>query len=348
MKNILEERFRKSLLKFGKKSRLHRVLALPVLFVGMFFFHVFSYIRGNGKRLAMLAMTVFLFVVYSSFSFPIFIHAEETEQGGIDFSVGDESVSLAQEQELDMTGVLEEDELLGLSEYGEASSHGYDSAINYDAEEILQSVGETGEIGTDTRAEAGANVSFSKDDWRLILVNKQHSIPDDYEFKLGTITGYLQCDERIIDDLRAMLQAAKEDHINLTISSPYRTQERQENNFNDRIALYMRKGMSYMEAYQRTSRVITIPDNSEHQIGLALDILCDSYKEMNAGFADTEAGKWLAANSYKYGFILRYPEGKEYYTGIDYEPWHFRYVGVDAATVITEKGITLEEFWEDL
>lgn len=346
MKKTLKERFRTSLLKFGKKSILHRVFALPVLVVGMLFFHVLSYIRGNGKRFAMLAMTVFLFVVYSSFSFPIFIHAEETEQESIDFSAGDESVSLAQEQELDMTGLLEEDELLGLSEYGEAS--GYGSAINYDAEEILQSVGGTGEIGTDIRAEAGSNVTFSKDDWRLILVNKQHSIPDDYEFKLGTITGYLQCDERIIDDLRAMLQAAKEDHISLTISSPYRTQQRQENNFNDRIALYMRKGLSYMEAYQRTSRVITIPDNSEHQIGLALDILCDSYKEMNAGFADTEAGKWLAANSYKYGFILRYPEGKEYYTGIEYEPWHFRYVGVDAATVITEKGITLEEFWEDL
>ncbi|MCH5341697.1 MAG: M15 family metallopeptidase, partial [Acetatifactor sp.] len=69
---------------------------------------------------------------------------------------------------------------------------------------------------------------------------------------------------------------------------------------------------------------------------------------LTESFADTDAGKWLAENGYKYGFILRYPKGKEYITGIEFEPWHFRYVGVDAATVITERGITLEEFWEEL
>ena len=88
-----------------------------------------------------------------------------------------------------------------------------------------------------------------------------------------------------------------------------------------------------------------MPGASEHQIGLALDIVTDSYRELNEGFAETAAGKWLAENSYKYGFILRYPLGKEYITGIEYEPWHFRYVGVEAATVITEQGITLEELW---
>ena len=68
---------------------------------------------------------------------------------------------------------------------------------------------------------------------------------------------------------------------------------------------------------------------------------------MDEGFGKTAAGMWLAENSYRFGFILRYPEGKEYITGIEYEPWHFRYVGVDAATVITQNGITLEEFWEE-
>ena len=69
---------------------------------------------------------------------------------------------------------------------------------------------------------------------------------------------------------------------------------------------------------------------------------------LDEGFGDTPAGKWLAENSCHYGFILRYPKDKEYITGIEYEPWHFRYVGTEAATLMTEQGITLEEFWEDL
>ena len=106
--------------------------------------------------------------------------------------------------------------------------------------------------------------------------------------------------------------------------------------------------MSYIEAYRLSSQAVTVPGASEHQIGLALDIICNEYTSLTEGFGDTEAGKWLAENSYRYGFILRYPKGKEYITGIEYEPWHFRYVGVEAATVITKAGITLEEFWEDL
>ena len=90
-----------------------------------------------------------------------------------------------------------------------------------------------------------------------------------------------------------------------------------------------------------------VPGASEHQIGLALDIVCNSYMSLDEGFGDTKAGKWLAANSCRYGFILRYPKGKEDITGIEYEPWHFRYVGKAAAPVIMEQGITLEEFWED-
>ena len=90
-----------------------------------------------------------------------------------------------------------------------------------------------------------------------------------------------------------------------------------------------------------------MPNASEHQIGLALDIVTDTYVALNEGFAKTAAGKWLAENSCKYGFILRYPKGKEDITGIEYEPWHFRYVGAEVATLITEQGITLEEFWEE-
>ncbi len=348
----MQEQIKMRLIKAGKKNRVCRYLVLLPLAMCVFLFRVAAYIRGNGKRFSILAMTFFLFVVYSSFSFPIFISGEHREEGTLDISTADNSIFLAQESdwETDQELVAQEDE----------EAHGYEGLDRYGVDEILQFREETqteasaagkastGEEDRDPEEESGEEVVFSKDDWRLLLVNKQHSIPEDYTFNLGTITGTLKCDERIIDDLLAMMQAAKEEGINLQISSPFRTEERQTWLLNRKISYYMNRGRSFMEAYQISSRVVTLPGNSEHQIGLALDIVSDTYGLLEQGFEDTEAGKWLAANSYRYGFILRYPKDKEYYTGIEYEPWHFRYVGVEAATVITQRGITLEEFWEEL
>ena len=106
----------------------------------------------------------------------------------------------------------------------------------------------------------------------------------------------------------------------------------------------MGQGMTYLESYKVGSMSVTVPGTSEHHLGLALDILTGSYTEMDDGFGETEAGKWLAANSADYGFILRYPQGKEDITGIIYEPWHFRYVGEKYAKDITERGVCLEEY----
>ena len=91
-----------------------------------------------------------------------------------------------------------------------------------------------------------------------------------------------------------------------------------------------------------------VPGSSEHQIGLALDILSNDYTSLNEGFEKTSAGKWLKEHCSEFGFILRYPKGKEHITSIGYEPWHFRYVGKDAASIIMENEITLEEFVESI
>ena len=101
-----------------------------------------------------------------------------------------------------------------------------------------------------------------------------------------------------------------------------------------------------MEAYKATSSVITFPGCSEHEGGLAFDINSATFISLLQGFADTEEGQWLEEHSYAYGFILRYPSGKEYITGIEYEPWHFRYVGREAAAIMTEEELCLEEFWD--
>ena len=189
-----------------------------------------------------------------------------------------------------------------------------------------------------------SDYEFDPDDWRYILVNKEHPIPDDYEVPLGTISGSMQADERIIDDLLAMMKAAKKDGISLVICSPYRSEEKQVTIFERKVNKYMAKGYSYLDAYKLASLTVTVPGTSEHTLGLSLDIFCSTHKSLDYAFGETAAGKWLQAHSYEYGFILRYPYGKTDITGIDYEPWHFRYVGVEAATVITLNDLTLEEF----
>lgn len=332
MKLSLEQQFQEALVEIGEKNK------------------IYSYLRGNRKRLSMIVMTFLLFVAFSSFTFPVFT-AENDGENVLD-PVPEEAqdVELAEEAEIDFNEIgLLGDDVITEVDAGFFEVHG-DVGMLYSASEILKAAG-----NRDTQGSGNTDIQeyteFSRDDWKLILINKQHSIPDDYQVSLGkisTIKGTMYCDERIIDDYLDMLKAAKEDNVKLEITSPYRDTQRQEYLFNRKIKAYMARGLSYIEAYQLSSQAVTVPGASEHQIGLALDIVTPAYRNLNEGFAETDAGLWLAENSYKYGFILRYPKGKEYITGIEYEPWHFRYVGVEAATVITERGITLEEFWEEL
>ncbi|MCM1540352.1 MAG: M15 family metallopeptidase [Blautia sp.] len=350
MKPTLEERFLKKTAYVSGKSRFHRICMKPVEFVGRLPFWCAAYAKGNVKRFSMLILTCLLFVVYSSFSFPMFISGMENDLNLNNVSEEAQNIVLAEETEIDLEELaLLEDEEIGLEGEIVETSHGMEIETKYSADDILAATRPNG-AGEEPTA-AGEAVEFSKDDWKLLLINKQHSIPDGYDFPLGdiqTMKGRMHCDARIIDELLNMLQDAKEDGIILQICSPYRDLERQEALFDRKIRSYMSRGMSYLEAYQRGSRIVAVPAASEHRLGLALDIVSDTYKDLNEGFAKTPAGIWLAENSYQYGFILRYPKGKEDITGIDYEPWHFRYVGVDAATVITERGITLEEFWDEL
>lgn len=199
--------------------------------------------------------------------------------------------------------------------------------------------------------DASDEKAFRSDDWRLVLVNKQHPIPDDYELKLGTIKtsrGSMKCDKRIIADLEKMIEDAKADGINLVICSPYRPSTRQKYLFNKKVKAYVKSGNSYMDSYYLSAQAVNIPGSSEHEIGLALDIISDRYSGLNEGFADTDAGRWLAKHCMEYGFVLRYPKGKESITGIEYEPWHFRYVGKEAAKYMSRENLCLEEFKEQI
>ena len=343
--------------RFARLVKKHK-FALPfcyvemaVLFAG---YDMVCHLEHNCKRYISILAVAVIFISTSSFASPTLLsYSEETTALTIkmegtaesDISFAAENDTGTEENSIQNVDIIEDEDVL--DGYDNEALESMAQVDTYSLEDILAE-GEGYTAAATTGETSDEQVVFDKNDWKLLLVNKQHPIPEDYTFTLGKITGNMQCDERIIPELLAMLQAAKADGVNLIICSPYRDLNRQEVLFNRKIDAYMSKGMSYMEAYKTASQAVTVPGASEHQLGLALDIVCDTYYSLNEGFGDTEAGKWLAEHSCEYGFILRYPLGKEYITSIEYEPWHFRYVGKEAATEITEKGITLEEFVEGL
>lgn len=345
MKKTFKE---KIISRFTNMARQHKFLKYPCLALLSFIlgiYYIGRHFATNGKRYASVAFVIIFFMNSCSFSFAVF--AERTgfinAQEAYSAIVEDSDIALAIEKEVNLEDqiLLDDDDV----DAGYDSAEDIEGVDTYTLDDILENQEDyqTEDIPSEDSVE---EYVFDSSDWRLVLINKQHPIPEDYEFTLGTIKGSMQCDERIISDLLAMLQAAKVDGVNLAICSPYRDLNRQEVLFNKKIKVYMGQGMSYMEAYKLASQAVTVPGASEHQIGLALDIFCDTYTSLDEGFAETEAGKWLAEHSCEYGFTLRYPSGKEYITSIEYEPWHFRYVGKEAATIMKEEGICLEEFWD--
>ena len=183
--------------------------------------------------------------------------------------------------------------------------------------------------------------------WYLTLVNWQHEMKKDYRPKLVEIESGYYVDVRIEEPLRQMLAAAKADGMRIEICSAYRSVKRQEQIFNESARDRRNEGMEYWEAYQDTLRSVNAPGTSEHGLGLAVDLVSSYYTELDRKQAQTDEAKWLEAHCHEYGFILRYPPDKTKETGIIYEPWHYRYVGVDIATEIMEAGITLETYLKD-
>lgn len=176
-------------------------------------------------------------------------------------------------------------------------------------------------------------------DWKLIVVNAWNCIPDDYTVTLMTLKNDFQIDERIYPDLQEMFDAARNEGIYPLIGSAYRTTKRQQKLLTDKINAYIEEGCSKKEANELAKTWVAVPGTSEHQIGLALDINAEKDKCTNE-----EVYAWLNTNSYQYGFIMRYPADKEQITGVNYEPWHYRYVGKKAAKEIYEQDICLEEY----
>lgn len=195
-------------------------------------------------------------------------------------------------------------------------------------------------LNNDTSNDTSSNTSNAKkDDWKLILVNASNRIPDDYSISLMTLKNNFQIDERIYPDLQEMFDAARREGVYPLIGSAYRTTGQQQKLLTDKINAYIAEDYSEKEANELAKKWVSAPGTSEHQIGLALDINAEKDKCTNE-----EVYAWLNTNSYKYGFIMRYPADKTEITGVNYEPWHYRYVGKEAAKEIYERGICLEAY----
>lgn len=177
-------------------------------------------------------------------------------------------------------------------------------------------------------------------DWRLTLVNIDNALPEDYQLELVDIDEYRQFDARAIDELKNMIEAERKSGASgLWVQSGYRSIEYQTEVFNKQVQEYKNQGKTQKEAEELTLKIINKPGTSEHNLGLAVD-----FNYANEDFENTTAFEWLKQNAENYGFILRYPKEKEEITKVIYEPWHWRYVGVEHAKEINKKGYCLEEY----
>ena len=229
----------------------------------------------------------------------------------------------------------------------EPSNNQQDSSISTHSEELQVS----SEAAAD-EAESKAIVTplASPADWNLVLVNRENQLAEEIpmEFYL-TESGY-QIDSRIQDPYSQLMEAGKAAGMDLTMVSGYRSIEQQQANYDVNYQNFLASGLSEEEARTKTEEYIALPHASEHTTGLAVDITSNALanQEGNSGLLpDLEnypEGLWLKENAPKFGFILRYPKAKEAITGINFEPWHFRYVGIENAMYMTEKNLTLEEY----
>jgi len=197
-------------------------------------------------------------------------------------------------------------------------------------------------VGTSSLNLSSADIEKNDIDetsWSLILVNRWNMIPKDYDVDLTELSNGQTVDTRIYAALQNMFDAARADGVYPVVASGYRTAEKQQSLMDEKVAAYKAEGYSASQAKAEAESWVAIPGTSEHQLGIAVDINADGVKSNGS-----EVYKWLKQNGYRFGFILRYPPSKTEITGVSNEPWHYRYVGIEAATEMNDHNLCLEEY----
>lgn len=178
----------------------------------------------------------------------------------------------------------------------------------------------------------------------LSLLNKEYILKDELEQELVSIGGGHQLEKRAAEAITQMIKDARAERMYISITSSYRTYEKQADLFENKIKRLEAEGYSHAEAVEEAGKVVAVPGTSEHHLGLTADFMTSSYKKLDEGIRNTKEYQWVEKHAWEYGYIIRYPSGKSDITGIISEPWHLRYVGIPAAKLITEQGVCLEEF----
>lgn len=214
---------------------------------------------------------------------------------------------------------------------------------------FAESEAETGFESWETAEASGAEAAGGEkegqtgggeEEWSLELVNRWNPMKSDgSQVETVTLSNGERIDARIYPQLQKMFDTARESGVYPVVASGYRTWEEQEALYNEKIAAYEAEGFSREEARTEAERWVAVPGTSEHQLGLGVDINADGIHS-----SGDEVYNWLAQNAYRFGFIYRYPLDKTEITGIANEPWHYRYVGIEAAQEIYSQGVCLEEY----
>lgn len=172
--------------------------------------------------------------------------------------------------------------------------------------------------------------------WEYVIANHENVLDEGFVPELTELEGGNYFDSRAADALSAFIRAARDEGLSVILTSSYRSYATQQYLFNNKVAQYGNE--------EQAARIVARPGTSEHQTGLSADIVDKRYEYMNESLAETELSKWMKEHCAEYGFILRYPEDKQDITRIMFEPWHFRYVGEEAAAYIMGNNLCLEEF----
>lgn len=193
-------------------------------------------------------------------------------------------------------------------------------------------------------------IPVSEDEELLILVNPWNYIPEDYVFETETVQGKYVMNVKAAESARELVAAAKEAGFDMQLCSAYRTVEKSEELYSRKVNEFLGYGYSEAEARAEAAKWVAPPGTSEHHTGLAMDLVSSDYwgyySDLEHDYEKFDSFSWMYEHCDEYGFILRYPKDKQEITGITYEPWHYRYVGKEAAGYIMENGLCLEEYLE--
>ena len=181
--------------------------------------------------------------------------------------------------------------------------------------------------------------SGTSENWELTLVNDSHPLPEGWQVQTVQLANGELVDERILPALQQMFDDMRADGVYPVVASGYRTLEDQQRIYDEKMQELLQAGYTEADAKAETESWVAIPGTSEHQLGLAVDINADGI--YSAGY---DVYDWLAVHAQDYGFIQRYPEDKTEITGVSNEPWHYRYVGQEAAREMKAQNLCLEEY----